>query len=962
MPVVSSSSNDSVGPCLKYCDKDTQFKSSLKGTFLHASSSKILTYFNKGGRSAYTIVRTIEPNWKTASGDAVLHLLCLSRRENIELLELYLQWSNLVPDITNTDGNTALHLACKHNKPNVVRILVTKVKCRLNIKNHKKKVPLELTENLEIITTLIKHGAILTPELILKFVTQKIIPKHSLAELIWNPDIRNSDGNTALHLACKRNQQATANYLLSQVHCDPNLKNNNNEVPLQMTTNKPIIKDLIRYGAQTGIMYKSYKRALGRKKPIKPPVKIFVVGNPSVGKSSLTSALKKELNFMIRMFTTGIVSGVDTNTVGIVPHDIKSVHFGRVTLYDFAGHREFYSGHAAFLQAAVQSSPPVFLLLVNLCEKDDKILQNILYWISFLENQFALVTCKPHIIIVGSHADTLQSQGVNPQNKVNALCGLLHTDNFINLELMGFIAMDCQRHESAGMKILRSLLVKSCKHLRIKEPITFNAHCLLVYLIDSFPQTPAVTIGNIHDHIQRQKIPHKKSILQFLPKSFAALNKICVELNDRGHVLFLRDIMNIEKSYVVINKNSMLAEVSGTVFAPESFVQHKQLANNTGVVSLSNFSQSFPDHDDIKLLIGFLSHLEFCHEISDQALFQLISGSYSPDERYYLFPGLISARAKESVWKTEVEFKYHFGWILQCTEREQFFSSRFLQVLLLRLAFSHALKSSSDDNSLAIHRKCSLWKNGIFWGRYFQMDMLVETIDSKSVIVMARFGSKDIAKCTKQRSQVLKTILDCVQEFCPRISTVESLLNISTALEYPLPHLSDQSLCKIQDLAEAWLSNCDSTCVVLSASGNCLPVESFISFEPYSEIEVATLMELWDENNAEKVIPDVFLSRLVEKISKNLKWLVRIFNESAHIPSSRDSLIQEIVMWRDNTKHSPMTYKQLRKKLDEHSIFAGRNNIMLVSNNNNSNYYECYYVASYIPAASTVNISSILTQ
>ena len=38
---------------------------------------------------------------------------------------------------------------------------------------------------------------------------------------------------------------------------------------------------------------------------------------------------------------------MDDKTVGIVPwaHDLVSEIFGRVTLHDFAGHREFYSGH-----------------------------------------------------------------------------------------------------------------------------------------------------------------------------------------------------------------------------------------------------------------------------------------------------------------------------------------------------------------------------------------------------------------------------------------------------------------------------------------------------------------------------------------------------------------------------------------------------------------------------------------
>ena len=576
-----------------------------------------------------------------------------------------------------------------------------------------------------------------------------------------------------------------------------------------MTTNPDIIKNLIKHGAQTSMMYESHMSVLGINKPINPLVKVFVVGNPSVGKSTLIAALKMELNFINSLFTSGKVPDVEEKTAGIEPHEFNSEHFGRVTLYDFAGHREFYSGHAALLQVAVQSTPPIFLLVVNLCDEDSIILQDILYWISFLENQCALVSCKPHIIIVGSHADTLKSRKVNLKNKIDTLSKkiLSVADYFINLKFIDFIAMNCQLHKSAAINDLRQILVKSCEQLRIQEPITFNAHCFLVYLIDAFTQEPAVTIGIIHDHVEYQLLSEKTGVFEFLPTSFEALYRICVELNDRGHIVFLKDKVNIQNSYVVIDKEFLLSKVSGTVFASDHFKEHKHLATNTGVVSQSKLTQCFLNID-IKILLGFLSHLEFCHEISDQALNQLITECYSPgfEERYYLFPDLISVEANKSVWETKSPFKFHFGWIVRCTKSEQFFSSRFLQVLLLRLAFSCALKSFDEDQRLSIHRKCSLWKNGIYWGENFGIDMLVEISADKSVIVLVRFNESNIMKCMKKRSQVIRTVLDCIEQFCPRLSIAELLIDSSLALKYPFSLTfkpSDQSQCLVKDLAEA---------------------------------------------------------------------------------------------------------------------------------------------------------------
>ena len=832
------------------------------------------------------------------------------------------------PNDLNSDGYTALNLACKLNKPAIVNYLLTEAKCDPNAN----KSPLELTTNFGIVKMLIKHGARVTPELVLRFESREAIPnKHKLIELMlttWNPDDRDSNGYTALHLACKAGSPTTINLLLTVAHCDPNIKSNNEEVPLQMTTNSDIIKDLIRHGAKTSIMYesKTCQNTLGTNEPIKPPVKVFIVGNPSVGKSSLTAALKKKLNIVARFFTSGKVSGVDQKTVGIVPHEVESDIYGRVTLYDFAGHREFYSGHAALLQTAIQSTPPVFLLVVNLYHEDDATTKDIMYWISFLENQCTSVNCKPHIILVGSHADSLKSSGINAKDKIKAIVDSIDAKCFMNMELVGFVAMDCQYHQSSGMSDLRSLLIKSCNELRIHEPITFNAHCFLVYLIDTFTNSPAVTINTIYNNIENQLMSQTKgSILEFLPQNFEALYKICLELNDRGHILLLKDRVAVENSYIVIDKEFLLSKISGTVFAPEGFKQYKQLSTNTGVVSLSKIAECFLDKD-LDILIGFLTHLEFCHEISDQVLHQLISEQYSQvsSDRYYLFPGLISIKADDTVWKSQSNYDYNFGWILKCSCLEQFFSSRFLQVLLLRLAFSFALQTSCDDpnQSIGIHRNCYLWKNGIFWGSGFRMQTLVEvTPDNKSVILLARFQKVKLLQCVELRSKVIDTILQCKKQFCPRVVTTESFVDSSSSLQYPINPLANElTICTLQDLATAIVNE---SSVVLQCDE--IDAENFLSFEPYLEMKLSTIHELWDEKNEKKVISERFLSTFAEQVSEKLTLIIGILIGNSASSTRDDQLYQNLLKWRDGDMNNQKTYCDLRQIVDQYSVFAGRN-------------------------------------
>ena len=66
------------------------------------------------------------------------------------------------------------------------------------------------------------------------------------------------------------------------------------------------------------------------------------------------------------------VTGVDEKTVGIIPYEIETKEFGRVTCHDFAGQQEFYASHCAVLENAVQTSPPNILDIADLRDGDEQ--------------------------------------------------------------------------------------------------------------------------------------------------------------------------------------------------------------------------------------------------------------------------------------------------------------------------------------------------------------------------------------------------------------------------------------------------------------------------------------------------------------------------------------------------------------------------------------------------------------
>ena len=183
------------------------------------------------GDATINQVKKSIPDANTADGDALIQLvfqseICISYISTA-VLSKWLSDTALIQNLAKTftpewktaDGDTLLQLICQFKA----------------IVSH-------------------EHGAKMMVDIVFKLITSdeldsiiNEILSHSIRKqaILWNPNELNGDGYTALHLACKADNPTRVNILLSEAHCDPNVKSNNEEVPLQMTTNPEIIKDLI---------------------------------------------------------------------------------------------------------------------------------------------------------------------------------------------------------------------------------------------------------------------------------------------------------------------------------------------------------------------------------------------------------------------------------------------------------------------------------------------------------------------------------------------------------------------------------------------------------------------------------------------------------------------------------------------------------------------------------------------
>ena len=702
-------------------------------------------------------------------------------------------------------------------------------------------------------------------------------------------------------------------------------------------TNKPeLIRLLLSRGAKPTSCFPSHLQD----NPTDMAIKMFVLGNPGAGKSTFVKALSTEGHIFSRIkhqFTK--VRDVDEKTAGIIPHDIHSKALGRLTLYDFAGHKEYYAGHDALLHNTMTNSPSIVALVVDMRDEEGKIRETLQYWFQFINNHSSGGGAKPHLLIIGSHADVIPSSEVRQKSRV--LESVVNSNKFDSVTFAEQIVIDCRYAESSSMTKLRSILSQICQSLRSSEEMAAAHHCFLVFLLHRFSDRLALTYRDAADELQyrlnNDKHLNRRDYAYLeLVKSSDPL-EMCKKLNEHGSILFMENKECPERSWIVLDKAVLLSQVNGVIFAPEGFKEHqKSLSTSTGVVPLSKLAPLFPNINS-DMITQFLCHLEFCQEIKELELASLLvaegQSTLTAGERYFFFPGLVHLDTPRDVIESGAsKLDYNSGWVLQCSKPEQFFSSRFLQVLLLRLAFLFALAPTdrSTGDRLALHRKCSVWKNGIYWVNRSGGEAIVEVNNLRQVVVIVRSELKKM-ELVRLRSAVIKTVISAKEEFCSKVLVRESLILPEDAAVYPL----DPSKVTGVSITEVAATIAEGKEFAINDENKKVELEKLICFEPYTYLGEPLLEQLFSEESTEaQVIMDKLLTDIATKCSrKNMDEFNVIFEQEIDACAFREGargLLQVFQLWKDRMGKEG-TRKNFRKKLDQFSVFAERNPLELIT-------------------------------
>ena len=627
--------------------------------------------------------------------------------------------------------------------------------------------------------------------------------------------------------------------------------------------------------------------------PVESYSKVFFCGNTGAGKSSLAAVIMeratKPPNYK---YDTSDPIPVELQTTGINVRTVSSHEVGNIVLYDLAGHKEYYSSHAAILENFMLSTPAVFAILFKMTDSLDFIKKDLYYWFNFIKNaSFQLSSSRPsQILIIGSRLDEM-TDGYQEIAKV--VVDIAEKANH-SQEYGGFLPMECHRPGGRGVKKFVAMLSYSCKAvLDRSDKISFYCHVQFSFLqlLRSKENIIAISLKELCVVLKKRDDPS-------LPSERSVLLEFLTILSDKGLILFLKNEDDAQ-SWIVIDRAALLTEVNGVLFAPKEIKHvHQNIASNTGIVPTSVLKKLFPQYDT-HMLIGFLRSLQFCHVLESNTLKKFetnISAPISlPSDELLFFPSLIHTEPP-----TDIVIENGLGWCLWCPDPNQFLSTRFLHLLLFSLSrifcpqmhYKPGKIADSDPQILMLTHRCDVWTNGIYWEND-EVHVIVEVTEYYRCVTVV-VSINDMKKSHKVFNNVIKTVLSLSEMHSFKCE--EYLIAPTDVAKTRSLPVSERTLYNIKNIARSVFTKCN---VSDDNYNKKVDIKDIVGpYDPFLCIAPLVTKALFSD---ELPLRDVHLQHITERCSYFSSSLVS-FNHAS-----------------------------VKKRCSDFSVFAGRNPLVSIS-------------------------------
>ena len=911
--------------------------------------------------------KDIDLNIQNREGNTPLHVAVI-RQVPVNVVTALVLHSSCTPSIANAEGTTPLQIAVDSQQMETAKAIITSRKCSCEDIERANKDAFFLfdavsSDNVKLLTALINARVDISKsnskgETALHAACKEGNIKAIELLLQGGADVLAVDceGNAPIHVACANVNLECLSHILDHKRCNPNQQNAVGDTPLHIVCSYGWNCDIRMFrtllstpginpecanhaGRIPAELAKSNYFVIGetssflkhRSTELETYLKIFVVGNSGGGKSTLIKAVTTERSKSFKnSFKPKNVnpSEVPPHTAGIVPLSFNSKHFGHAVLYDFAGQHEYYSSHAAVMENLVLPSPPLFLLLIDISKPMKEIKEELVYWWMFINNHSKRATAPPHVILVGSHKDTVKDRGGNVQKIMEEITDIVR-DIPVSFQFDHSRAfpLDCRKLVSQGLTALLAQLKLTCQTLRQTADIDLHCHILKAFLTTNFHSSIACEVSEIAEKTNPED--------DLLPQVPSQLIPLLSTLSDKGYILLLQNHTDVSKSWVVLQPEVLLTEVNGSIFAPDNFKEHcRGFAMSTGVVALSKIREKFGEPNN-QVIIGYLTHLEFCFRIKDKHTLEMITKdtkmqltphSSEHAEEYYFFPALIWKENPSDVCQPQETIKYECGWFYRCNEPTEQLTTRFLHVLILRLAFScDPPDESIDRKSVVLLRSCSVWKHGIAWWTNDGIETIVEVgLQCRWVAVMLRCPDTHKVQCAELRTKVISTVLKTKQDFCPAITMIEFLVAPSS-LQYPFEG-RELTLYSIKEIAKVVITGKEFPKDTEGKST--IHILQLLPFEPFFKFGENLIDSLFVHNQRE--IPQANIYQMAKICFKKLDEFMEAlqpdpftFQRECVKPDCTE-VDRCVALFQIIQRRGCKTWRDFGQEFSKFSIFCGR--------------------------------------
>ena len=532
----------------------------------------------------------VELNERDHNMNLSLHVAALAGKQEVALALI----KEFACDVNSKgfQGRSVLHSACSGGSLGLVRALMYDIKVEHNERDHNMNLPLHvaaLAGNQSVVLAL-------------------------LSEFACDVNSKGQLGRSVLHTACGKGHAAVVEALCKFL--PPLVFDDNGDTPLHICASRghaECVKILLKHNApilirnstgqspkdvakgDTRILFQQHLRETNfifdyevvlqhaRKTYSKPEriTRVFVVGNPGVGKSTLIEALKRD--YLFGSFRQVSESSVPPHTAGIVPSMHPSKRCGRILFYDFAGDSEYYSSHAAILEnfASTKKGDNIFIVVVDSRANRDEIQVTLNYWVSFIEYQ-RFQHSMPYLIVVGSHLD----DGSKDLGVLKKTC--LSSNSSLLVDSVCFL-MDCRQPKSKEVTALEDQII----FLTTNSPtysLSTEGSIMLGLLQKDFSKVTACSYAQIVSHIEDTRVQ--------LPTDINYLHEILFELHEIGLLLLIKGSSK-DSLQIILNASQLTRDVHKLLFSKEgnkSEVAHFPLSN-TGAIPEYSISNILPSCD-----------------------------------------------------------------------------------------------------------------------------------------------------------------------------------------------------------------------------------------------------------------------------------------------------------------------------------------------------------------------------